>query len=108
MTTLRNLAISGLLLTAALPILARSADAGGTGFQLEHADARGIVLVHGKDRITLRFVAPNVLQIHGMPNGLYTPSGIVMDPHGSHDTLSNLRVQTTAAESSGTAAPTMR
>ena len=96
MTTLRNLAISGLLLTAALPILARSADAGGTGFQLEHADARGIVLVHGKDSITLRFVAPNVLQIHGMPNGLYTPSGIVMDPHGSHDTLSNLRVQTTA------------
>lgn len=96
MTTLRNLAICGLLFTAALPLRAGSADAGQTGFQLDHADDRGIVLVRGKDRITLRFVAPNVLQIHGMPDGVYTAPGIVMDPHGSHDTLSNLHVQTTA------------
>ncbi len=96
MTTLRYLALCGLLSTVALPIQAAPADAGGTGFQLQHADARGIDLVRGKDRVTFRFVAPNVLQIHAMPNGLTTQPGIVMDPHASRETLSNLHVGTTA------------
>jgi alpha-glucosidase len=95
MTTLRNMAICGLLL-ATLPIQAGSADSGSTGFQLEHADAHGIVLAHGKDRVTVRFLEANVLQVHAMPDGLNTPAGIVMDPHASHAALSDLHVSSTA------------
>jgi alpha-glucosidase len=96
MTTLRCLALCGLLSTVALPIHAAPAVSGGTGLQLKQVDARGIELARGKDRITLRFVAPNVLQIHAMPDGLNGQPGIVMDPHASHEALSNLHVSTTA------------
>jgi alpha-glucosidase (family GH31 glycosyl hydrolase) len=94
MTTLRNLAVYGLLIAST----SCSAFAGQTPatFQLDHADARGIELVQGNDRISVRFVAPNVVQIHGMPHGRSTRPGIVMDPHGSRDPLSNLRVRTSA------------
>ncbi|GLQ51728.1 TIM-barrel domain-containing protein [Dyella flava] len=96
MTTLRNWVISGLLLTATLSTQAGLADTGTASFQLEHADQHGMVLAHGKDRIMLRFVAPNIVQIHGMPEGLNTQPGIVMDPHASHEALSDLHVSTTA------------
>ena len=92
MTTLRNLAICGLFSTVALPIYATPAGSGGTSFQLEHADARGLDLTHGKDRVTLRFAAPNVLQIHAMPDGLNARPGIVIDPQAPHETLANLHV----------------
>jgi alpha-glucosidase len=95
MTTLRNLALCGLLLTVALPTHAAPANSGGTSFQLADAGSQGIDLVRGKDRITLRFVTPNVLQIHAMPGGLNTRPGIVIDPPGIRETLSNLRVSTT-------------
>ena len=95
MTTLRNLIICGLILTSSLPIQAGSADTGQAGFQLQHADPSGIVLEQGKDRITLRFLARNVVQIHGMPDGLDTPAGIVMDPHASHKALADLHVSNT-------------
>jgi alpha-glucosidase len=96
MTTLRNWVISGLLLTATLSTQAAPSGTGATGFQLERADEHGMVLVHGKDRITLRFLAPNILQIHGMPDGLSTQPDIVMDPRASHEALANLHVTTTA------------
>lgn len=94
MTFLRNAAVYGLI--AASAFHTALADQSKPGFQLEHADARGIELTQGKDRITVRFVAPDVVQIHGMPQGLSTRPGIVMDPHASRDTLSDLRVHTTA------------
>ena len=101
MTTLRNLAMCGLLLTVALPILAvPPVKSAGPNFQLEHADAHGIDLVRGKDRISLRFLAPNVLQIHGMPDRISTPSGVVMDPHAFHTDLANLHVVTTTGSAS--------
>ena len=90
MTFLRNLACCGLLLASA-PALAQT-----SAFQLDHADARGLELKAGHDRISVRYVAPNIVQIHGMPHGLSTRSGIVMDPHASRDTLANLRVRTSA------------
>jgi alpha-glucosidase len=96
MTTWRNWVISSLLLTATLSTLAGPADTGTTGFQLERADEHGMVLMRGNDRIILRFLAPDILQIHGLPNGFNTPPDIVMDPHASHETLSNLHVRTTA------------
>lgn len=99
MTTLRNLVISGLLLVLAAPACAESPDPTG-GFQLERADAHGIVLAHGKDRITLRFLAPDIVQIHGMPHGLDSPASIVMDPHASHEALDNLHVSTAGDTSS--------
>jgi alpha-glucosidase (family GH31 glycosyl hydrolase) len=101
MTTLRNLAKCGLFLTVvsltvALPILAESpVKSSGPTFQLDHADASGMDLVRGKDRITLRFLAPNVLQIHGMPDHISTPPGVVMDPHAAHGDLTNMHVTTT-------------
>ncbi|MFC3651751.1 TIM-barrel domain-containing protein [Dyella humi] len=98
MTTLRNLAICGLLFVSAFH--AALADQSKPAFQLEHADARGLELVQGKDRITVRFVAPNVVQIHGMPQGLSTRPGTVMDPRASRDTLSNLRVRSIASNTS--------
>ena len=96
MTTLRYLAMCGLLSTAALAIHAAPAEPGDTGFQIEHADAHGMLLVHGSDRIALRFVAPNVVQIHAMPHGLNTPPGIVMNPFASRETLPNLHVKSNA------------
>ncbi|RDS80683.1 TIM-barrel domain-containing protein [Dyella psychrodurans] len=96
MTTLRYLAMCGLLSTVALAIHAAPAASGDAGFRVERADARGMVLVHGKDRVTLRFVAPNVVQIHGMPDGLNAPPGIVMNPSAAHETLSNLHVKSSA------------
>jgi alpha-glucosidase (family GH31 glycosyl hydrolase) len=94
MTTLRNLAVYGLLIASTS--CSAFADQTPATFQLDHADARGIELVQGNDRISVRFVAPNVVQIHGMPHGRSTRPGIVMDPHGSRDPLSNLRVHTSA------------
>jgi alpha-glucosidase len=96
MRTRRNVVIGGLLLAATLSIQARSSDAGGAGFQLEHADEHGIVLARGKDRITLKFLAPDTLQIHGMPDGINTPASIVMDPHATHEAFSNVHVGTQA------------
>ncbi|GLQ98451.1 TIM-barrel domain-containing protein [Dyella mobilis] len=96
MTTLPNLAICGLLFAAALPAQAGPVDSGGTSFQLEHVDAQGVRLVRGKDRVTLSFPAPNIVQIHGMPQGFDSPAGIVMDPHASHDTVSDLHVSKNA------------
>jgi alpha-glucosidase len=94
MTTLRNLAFCGLLIAStSYPALA---DQPPQTFQLEHADASGIELSHGSDRISIRFVTPNVVQIHAMPHGVSTRPGIVMDPHASRDTLSNLRVHGSA------------
>jgi alpha-glucosidase (family GH31 glycosyl hydrolase) len=90
MTILRTMLVCGLL--AALPFNAAFSDQGTPGFQLAHADARGIELSHGNDRISVRFVAPNVVQIHGMPHGLSTRPGIVMNPQTSRDTLTHLRV----------------
>ncbi|GAB2580950.1 glycoside hydrolase family 31 protein [Dyella jejuensis] len=92
MTILRNLAMCGLLLALAPAIHAAPASSGDSTFQLGRIDASGLELVHGKDRITLRLVAPNVLQIHGMPGGLATRPGIVMDPHAARAMLANLRV----------------
>ncbi|HKT28158.1 TIM-barrel domain-containing protein [Dyella sp.] len=90
MTTLRNLAFCGLLIAStSYPALAEQTP---QTFQLEHADAGGIELSHGSDRISIRFVTPNVVQIHAMPHGVSTRPGIVMDPHASRDTLSNLRM----------------
>jgi alpha-glucosidase len=106
MTTLRNVALYGLpcsiaLLMAASPVLAvRPMKSADSVFQLEHADARGIDLVRGKDRITLRFLAPNVLQIHGMPDHISTPPGVVMDPHAARGTLTNLHAATTSDNAS--------
>ncbi|RUL70205.1 TIM-barrel domain-containing protein [Dyella choica] len=98
MTTLRHLAVFGLLIASMFhPV---RADQTQVRFQLDHADARGIELKAGNDQITVRFVAPNVVQIHGMPHGASTRPGIVMDPHGSRDTLANLRVRTTAGMAS--------
>ncbi|GGA48034.1 TIM-barrel domain-containing protein [Dyella nitratireducens] len=97
MTTLRNLALCGLLISTSYSALA---DQTPQTFELDHADARGIELSHGSDRITIRFVAPNVVQIHGMPHGVSARPGIVMDPHASRDTLSDLRVHTTADSAS--------
>ena len=94
MTTLRNLAVYGLLIASTS--CSAFADQTPATFQLDHADARGIELVQGNDRISVRFVAPNVVQIHGMPHGRSTRPGIVMDPHGSRDPLSNLRVRSSA------------
>ncbi|RDS80184.1 glycoside hydrolase family 31 protein [Dyella monticola] len=94
MTTLRIVALCGLLIAPAS--YAATTEQTPSAFQLDHADARGIELAHGKDRISVRFVTPNIVQIHGMPDGLSTRPGIVMDPRGSRDTLSNLRTQTTA------------
>ncbi|HET7331329.1 TIM-barrel domain-containing protein, partial [Dyella sp.] len=94
MTTLRNLAVYGLLIASTS--CSAFADQTPATFQLDHADARGIELVQGNDRISVRFVAPNVVQVHGMPHGRSTRPGIVMDPHGSRDPLSNLRVRTSA------------
>ncbi|HTV85164.1 MAG TPA: TIM-barrel domain-containing protein [Dyella sp.] len=96
MTTLRYLAMCGLLSTAALAIHAAPAGAGDAGFQIERADAHGLLLVRGNDRIALRFVAPNVVQIHAMPHGLDTPPSIVMNPTATRETLSNLHVKSTA------------
>ena len=98
MTSLRNLALGGLLLVSAFH--AALAAPGKPAFQLEHIDARGIELAQGKDRITVRFVTPNVVQIHGMPQGVSTHPGIVMDPLASRDTLSDLRVRSTAGNAS--------
>lgn len=98
MTILRSAAVCGLLIASTFH--AALADQRKPAFQLDHADARGIELVQGKDRITVRFVAPNVVQIHGMPRGLSTRSSIVMDPHASHDTLSNLHVRTSSDSAS--------
>ncbi|HUA80653.1 MAG TPA: TIM-barrel domain-containing protein, partial [Dyella sp.] len=101
MTTLRHLAIGGLLLAIAFTNHAAAADQGSaTTFRLQRADARGIELAQGENRISVRFVAPNVVQIHGMPKGLNTRPGIVMDPHGSRDTLSNLHATESAAAAS--------
>ena len=94
MTTLRNLAVYGLLIASTS--CSAFADQIPATFKLDHADARGIELVQGNDRISVRFVAPNVVQIHGMPHGRSTRPGIVMDPHGSRDPLSNLRVRSSA------------
>jgi alpha-glucosidase len=103
MRTSRNLVIGGVLLAATLSIQAGSPDTGGSGFQLEHVDEHGMVLAHGKDRITLRFLAPDTLQIHGMPHGITTPASLVMDPQGSHEALANLHVSSSAdAASIGT------
>jgi len=98
MTILRILAFCGLLIASSS--YSAFADQTSPTFQLDHADARGIELHHGNDRITVRFVASNVVQIHGMPHGQSTRPGIVMDPHGSRDTLSNLRVRTSADSAS--------
>ncbi|GLQ91845.1 TIM-barrel domain-containing protein [Dyella acidisoli] len=98
MTTLRKVALCGLLMASTFH--AALADQSKPGFQLEHADARGIELVQGKDRISVRFVAPNIVQIHGMPRGMSTRSSVVMDPHASRDTLSNLRVRTSTGSAS--------
>ena len=90
MTSLRNMAFCGLLFaSASYPALA---DQTPPAFQLAHADASGIELSHGSDRIAIRFIAPNVVQVHGMPHGVSTRPGIVMDPHASRDVLSDLRV----------------
>ena len=90
MTSLRNRAFCGLLF--ALVCSPALADQTPPAFQLAHVDASGIELSHGSDRIAIRFVAPNVVQVHGMPHGASTRPGIVMDPHASRDVLSNLRV----------------
>ncbi|WP_233839918.1 TIM-barrel domain-containing protein [Dyella sp. 2HG41-7] len=101
MTTLRYLAIGGLLLAIASTHHAAAADQPNTAaFQLQHADAHGIDLVQGKNRIVVRFVAPNVVQIHGMPSGFSRRPGIVMDPHGSRDMLSNLHASDTSSAAS--------
>lgn len=94
MTSLRNRALCGLLF--ALVCSPALADQTSPAFQLVHADASGIELSHGSDRIAIRFVAPNVVQVHGMPHGVSTRPGIVMDPHASRDVLSDLRVHTRA------------
>lgn len=100
MTTLRNLAVFGLLL-AVVPAMDASASAhSGSGFRLEHVDAHGMELVQGKDRVSVRFVVANVVQIHGMPGGFASRPGIVMDPHGSRETLSDLHASNSADRAS--------
>lgn len=94
MTILRSMALCGLLI-ASIPYAAH-ADQTTSGFQLEHADARGIELVQGNDRVSVRFLTPNIVQVHGMPHGMSSRPGIVMDPHASPDSLSDLRVRNTA------------
>ncbi|MBE1160322.1 TIM-barrel domain-containing protein [Dyella acidiphila] len=96
MSTPRHLVIGGLLLAAALSTQAGSPDSGSSGFQLQHVDAQGMVLAQGAARITLRFLTPDTVQVHGMPHGVDTAPGIVMDPHASRETLTNLRVSSTA------------
>jgi alpha-glucosidase (family GH31 glycosyl hydrolase) len=98
MTTPRNLALCGLLIASVSSSV--FAEQSSQTFQLDHADSRGLQLSHGADRITVRFVAPNVVQIHGMPHGVSTWPGIVMDPHASRDTLSSLRVRDNADSAS--------
>jgi alpha-glucosidase len=98
MRTLRNLVLCGLLFVPACHVAL--ADQSKPGFQFQHVDSRGIELAQGKDRITVRFIGLNVVQIHGMPQGLGTRPGIVMDPHASRDTLSNLRVRSNASDAS--------
>jgi alpha-glucosidase (family GH31 glycosyl hydrolase) len=96
MRTPHHLVIGGLLLVAGLSSQAAPPDSGGTGFQLQHVDQHGMLLVHGNDRIALRFLAPDTLQVHGMPHGQDSAPSAVMDPHGSRDTFANLRVSSTA------------
>lgn len=100
MTSLRNVAVFGLLLATASTNHAAVPTQANSRFQLEHADARGIELVRGKDRISVHFVTPNVVQVHGMPGGFASRPGIVMDPHGSRETLSNLRASNSASSAS--------
>ncbi|WP_329741991.1 TIM-barrel domain-containing protein [Dyella sp. A6] len=77
-TMIRAMAACGLLMST-VPALASGLDDGA--FHLDHASTHGLELARGADRIQIRFLAPNVLDVHGMPDGKQTPPGIVMNPH---------------------------
>jgi alpha-glucosidase (family GH31 glycosyl hydrolase) len=47
----------------------------------------------GKDRVTIDFVAPDVVHVHYLPDGKAGTSTLVLDPQASHVPLADVRVQ---------------
>ncbi|WP_026107310.1 TIM-barrel domain-containing protein [Dyella ginsengisoli] len=84
--TLAPLALFGLMLTPLASAIAATA----APATVDHGQLR---IPLGADRVTVDFVAPDVVHVHYLPGGKGGPATLVLDPKAPNTPLADVRVQ---------------